>query len=147
MDITSMNQFPALSPMTNDTKYFEENIVLCYYNITRHQDTKEFANFFDHLLSSLKKEIEMDSHSFFPYLCLLYRLLGQSRDCMMGKGEHEITYCMLAIWYKYYPVLAIFALHSFVKPIEENQPYGSWRDIKYFCDYLPLPQVPSSQYI
>jgi hypothetical protein len=136
MDITSMNQFPVLSPMANDTKYFEENIVLCYYNITRHQDTKEFADFFDYLLGSLKKQIQMDSHSFFPYLSLLYRLLGQSRDCMMGKGEHEITYCMLAIWYKYYPVLAIFALHSFVKPIEENQPYGSWRDIKYFCDYL-----------
>ena len=136
MDIDSMNQFPILSPLTNDTKYFEENIVLCYYNITRHQDIKEFADFFDHLLGSLKKQIQLDSSSFFPYLCLLYRLLGQSRDCIMGKGEHEITYAMLAIWYKYYPVLAIFALHSFVKPLEENQPFGSWRDIKYFCDYL-----------
>jgi hypothetical protein len=136
MEIGSTNQFPYLYPPTNDIKYFEENIVLCYYNITRHQDTKEFADFFDHLLGSLKKEIEMDSQSFFPYLCLLYRLLGQSRDCIMGKGEHEISYAMLAIWYKYYPVLAIFALHSFVKQMEENQPYGSWRDIKYFCDYL-----------
>jgi len=131
-----MNQFPVLSPMMNDTKYFEENIILCYYNITRHQDSKEFSDFFDHLLGSLKKKIQFDSPSFFPYLCLLYRLLGQSRDCIMGKGEHDISYSMLAIWYKYYPVLAIFAVHAFVKQIEKNQPYGSWRDIKYLCDYL-----------
>jgi len=64
-------------------------------------------------------------------------MLGQTRDVLLGKGEHEISYMMLLAFYEVYPILAIYALYRFVQPIVglENS-YGSWRDIKYICAYI-----------
>ena len=44
---------------------------------------------------------------------------------------------MLLNWYKYFPALAIYAIHRFVKCIDgQNNPFGSWRDIKYLCQFI-----------
>ena len=110
-------------------------------------------------VNSKEKSTEKSTENqYIQYLVLIYKMIGHTRDCFYGKGEHEISYMMLTVLYKYYPVLAIFALHKFIQqPIHNNeinsnnsnnsnnkkyhnnsgeQSYGSWRDIKYFCEYL-----------
>jgi hypothetical protein len=65
----------------------------------------------------------------------LYKLIGYSRDIIQGKGECDLSYMQIIIWYNFYPVLARYALRSLVKLDDESHPYGSWKDVKYFCNY------------
>jgi hypothetical protein len=68
-------------------------------------------------------------------LVVLYKMIGQTRDIIDGKGECSITYMMIATWYKYYPELAIHALKCLVDLGGDIHQYGSWKDIKYLCHY------------
>ena len=71
------------------------------------------------------------------YLSMLYRMIGHTRDIIHGKGEYNLTYMMIHIWYEFYPELAMFALKCLVDLGDRNvHQYGSWKDIKYFCDYV-----------
>jgi hypothetical protein len=69
------------------------------------------------------------------FLSVLYKLIGQTRDIVGGKGERQISYMMILVWWRFYPELAKFALLSFVK-INDDIPYGSWKDIKKLCEYV-----------
>jgi hypothetical protein len=67
----------------------------------------------------------------------LYKLIGYTRDIVDGKGEYTLTYMMIYVWNKFWPELAQQALHFCVhSPPDNSHPYGSWKDIKYFCNYL-----------
>jgi len=71
------------------------------------------------------------------YLVLLYKMIGQTRDIIDGKGECLLTYMMIYTWYDFYPELALYAVKCLVE-FEDNDnthQYGSWKDIKYFCSY------------
>jgi uncharacterized protein with von Willebrand factor type A (vWA) domain len=70
------------------------------------------------------------------YLSVLYRIIGQTRDIIDGKGEYTLTYMMIYTWYEFYPVLAKFALKCLVDLGDKKiHQYGSWKDLKYFCEY------------
>jgi hypothetical protein len=76
-------------------------------------------------------------------LVSLFKIIAKTRDINGGKGEYALSYMMIWTWYKYFPNLAVIALKMFVlKPnqIDESllsqEPYGSWKDIKYFCKYV-----------
>ena len=76
-------------------------------------------------------------------LVTLYKIIGKTRDINGGKGEYALSYMMIWTWYKYFPQLAHAALQLFVmdpKDFDESfpsqEPYGSWKDIKYFCKYV-----------
>jgi hypothetical protein len=69
-------------------------------------------------------------------LSLLYRMIGHTRDIIDGKGEYELSYMMIYVWSKFYPSLAIFALKCFFTFGDKDiHQYGSWKDLKYFCEY------------
>jgi Mg-chelatase subunit ChlD len=70
------------------------------------------------------------------HLAVLYKMIGNTRDIVEGKGEYELTYMMIYTWYDFYPELAKFALKCLVE-LGDNKThqYGSWKDIKYFCKY------------
>ena len=73
------------------------------------------------------------------YLSMLYRMIGHTRDIIDGKGEYNLTYMMIYTWYDFYPELAKFALKCLVDLGDRNiHQYGSWKDIKYFCDYTKI---------
>lgn len=59
----------------------------------------------------------------------MYTLIAFTRDCQHGKGLQQIAYMMLKQWDDCFGVGSQEMLQSFVHT------YGSWRDIKYFCDY------------
>ena len=70
------------------------------------------------------------------HLSLLYKMIGHTRDIIDGKGEYRLAYMMVYTWYKFYPVLAKFALKCFVTLDNSDlHQYGSWKDLKYFCEY------------
>lgn len=68
-------------------------------------------------------------------LSMLYKIIGYTRDIIDGKGECTLTYMMIHEWYNFYPNLAIFSLDCLVDLGNNSHPYGSWKDIKYFCKY------------
>jgi Mg-chelatase subunit ChlD len=70
------------------------------------------------------------------YLSVLYRIIGNTRDIIDGKGEYLLSYMMIYTWYAHYPVLSTFAFQCFVDlGDKKTHQYGSWKDIKYFCEY------------
>lgn len=77
------------------------------------------------------------------YLKILYKMIGHTRDIVSGKGEYTLSYMMINVWYDFYPELAFFAtkcLVDYPTTSEEEaksnvHQYGSWKDIKYFCDF------------
>ena len=82
-------------------------------------------------------------------LSILYKMIGLTRDVTDGKGEYTLSYMMVYTWYSFYPDLAFYALKSFVLSEEKEtgnekeketfaHPYGSWKDMKYFCNYCLL---------
>ena len=54
----------------------------------------------------------------------------------MGFGKRKMTYMMLNVWYDFFPVLSIKALHTIVSGTGNIYSYGSWRDICELCAYL-----------
>lgn len=63
-----------------------------------------------------------------------YKMIGHTRDIIDGKGEYSLSYMQIVVWHKFFPELAKFALRCFVQ-LDDLHPYGSWKDIKYFCNY------------
>lgn len=159
-----MEDFPELEPMTDIHKkqYYQEQITQLYFLLTRKENDEEIAKIaeiLDQLLTSLKpfvkKGCETDSIHTTTFI-LLYKMIAQTRDIVFGKGERKLTYMMIMVWYKYYPILAIYALYRLVDllylPVDtisdDLMPYlntyvgsrkhsfGCWKDIKYFCYYI-----------
>lgn len=73
----------------------------------------------------------------------LYKTIGHTRDVIEGKGEYSHAYMQILVWYEFFPALAMYALEKCVL-MDDNDtdapnkqhPYGSWKDIKYFCHYV-----------
>lgn len=86
---------------------------------------------------TLFKKSNTDTTVIVEYLILLYKMIGQTRDIVDGKGEYSLTYMMIYIWYDFYPELALYAVQCLVDFGDNGKThqYGSWKDIKYFCDY------------
>ena len=94
-------------------------------------------------------------------LIILYKMIGKTRDIEGGKGEYSIAYMMIWTWFKHFPDLAAIALALFVfppkrlldvvspdvygsAPVSDQIPYGSWKDIKYFCQYIRDQGAPET---
>jgi hypothetical protein len=129
-----------------------ERIVQFHYQLNRTNTNQEINNIEQTLrdiineIYSQRKEIE-DRFSFSlenkEYLITLYKLIAYTRDIVNGKGERLLSYMMIYVWYTYFPVLAKYALYCFViSPAGYNHPFGSWKDVKYFCNYCIEKGLP-----
>jgi hypothetical protein len=89
------------------------------------------------MLDTLKAQRSSDKVVVTEYLILLYKMIGQTRDIVDGKGECSLTYMMIYTWYHFYPELAFYSIKCLVDFGDNGKTYqyGSWKDIKYFCDY------------
>lgn len=106
----------------------------------------EFTLKYKMALTTLEKDMSMD------FLKILYKMVGQTRDIVEGKGEYALSYMMIYTWYLISPELACYALKSFV--VNDNNstssqliPYGSWKDIKYFCNYCISKGLTKDHYL
>jgi len=121
----------------------QEKILQFSFQITRtnNENLDSLALILHDLIKTIKFKIDDANENLLEkeiskyYLSILYKMIGQTRDIIAGKGEYMLSYMMIFVWYIYYPDLALFALKCFVQFDDNNHPYGSWKDIKYFCKY------------
>ena len=71
-------------------------------------------------------------------LVTLLKILVQTRDIVDGKGEYDLAYMQILVWYNYYPTLAFNMFKLFLNTTENplDHQYGSWKDVKRFCQYI-----------
>lgn len=116
----------------------QERIAQFHFQLTRtKEDTIQMlASFLDRLITDLAGNVDG--------LSILYRILGQTRDIIDGKGEYTLAYMQLLVWSKHYPALAKFAFRYFVLGDNEMvvHPYGSWKDVKYLVKYIQTIDLP-----
>ena len=142
---------PALAPLRigenghtelDWSKDLQEKIVQFDFQCVRTDATgvAKLAIVLDDLLQELSSSTNPDKNEL---LVTLYKIIGKTRDINGGKGEYTLSYMMILVWYKHYPELALSALQFFVidpkdisATFDSQEPYGSWKDIKYFCKYL-----------
>lgn len=141
-----------------------EQLVQYYYQLVRPEPDNQYkydyleAQYFI-LVSSIilnngdtKHNPRMSKGGQRECLMMAYKMIAQTRDILMGKGEYKLSYIMIAVL-SYMNVsydglstinMAKHALRSFVlnipSPTHHNnnnnsRSYGSWKDIKYFCNY------------
>jgi hypothetical protein len=130
------NNHPEYAWSTN----IQEKIIQLDFQCVRvssPQEMQELANKLDEMLVELTTQPKINTK---PYLIMLYKLIAKTRDIKEGKGEYALAYMMIWTWYKYFPELAMNALYLFVISPNQDQkhnqePYGSWKDIKYMCEY------------
>jgi|694.fasta_scaffold09651_15 Mg-chelatase subunit ChlD len=122
----------------------QEKIVQFNFQLTR--TPGESIEYLSHILSDMLTELKQilkleslpEKQLAKGYLSILYKMIGHTRDIIDGKGEYNLSYMMIYIWDKFFPELARFALKCFVNLSIDDKtlhPYGSWKDIKYFCQY------------
>lgn len=123
----------------------QEKIVQFNFQLSRTDENgmNQLKKVLNSLLTNLKHQLSSGTLSekqvAKAYLTLLYKMIGQTRDIVSGKGEYNLTYMMIYEWYDFFPKLAIFAVHCLVNLGNKNiHPYGSWKDIKYFCKYCKI---------
>lgn len=120
----------------------QEKIVQFSFQVTRTDDAglSRLRQVLVEMLTTLKHQLEYGS---LPekevakgFLTILYKMIGQTRDIVDGKGECTLAYMMLHTWYQFFPQLALFALKCLVDLGDKKvHQYGSWKDLKYFCHY------------
>lgn len=118
----------------------QEQILQFYFQLTRTDESGVaiLKTILNGILFQLKHKLDSDPNNevALNYLIQLYKIIGQTRDIVDGKGECQLTYMMIHTWYEYYPELSFHALKSLVKIGEDGiHPFGSWKDIKYLCHY------------
>lgn len=113
----------AISPMET---IIERTICTLYFYLDRCSNEKheQIYVYIDNLIQLIVK------NNMYSYLHTLYKLLHQTRDCLYGKGERDITYVFICAFYKYYPNQTMYAFHHMCLY------FGCWADIKYFCRFV-----------
>lgn len=123
--------------------FLQEELVFFFFHNYR-ETSKETDAVLIRRLGDVLARIKYDLPTQYKstFLGLFYRLIGYVRSIVSGKGDHHFAYLMLFVWYKYYPTLAVYALHRFVVCTDgQHATFGSWRDIKYLCEFIKLSSV------
>ena len=140
MNFLSKEEFPILQPShkIDHHNYFQETIVSIYFQLQRTHEFTKIQKLYKQVVDVLKLLIcKQNDKSFFRYVNLLYRMIGQTRNVVHGKGEHSMTYLLILAFYSYNPTYSLFALHRLVYPLApDNNVFGNWRDLPYFCDFV-----------
>ena len=113
----------------------DEKIVQFFFQLVRTNDTTVLEKQLFDMLNFIKG----NEKQYFQQLSLLFRIIAQTRDIVSGKGEYNLSFMQIFIWWQFYPELVKALLphffHSDHKELNGHQ-YGSWKDLKYLCNYL-----------
>jgi hypothetical protein len=127
---------------SNNTR---EQILQLSFQLTRTTDTytiDSLAYKTDQILTHLSNSQKYSKDEYIEYMSIMFKLVGQTRDLIEGKGEYTLSYMLISVWYKHHPKLAMFAFQCFVHPFNDNShPYGSWKDVKYMIQYMEQHQT------
>jgi hypothetical protein len=136
-----MQEYPPL-PFLQIIDTYPEQITQFAFQLTRKtpSNLKKVSRQLNDLLISLKNDLFISDdteqiNKYVYYYILLYKLIAYTRDIFVGKGERDLTYMMIYVWYTQFPILAIHILHL-LSTSSQPYPFGCWKDIKYFCNYV-----------
>jgi hypothetical protein len=120
--------------------HIREQILQFSFQVTRTDEAgiTKLQGILKNMLKTLKNKNELSTitdEEINYYLSILYRIIGHTRDIIDGKGEYTLAYMMIYTWYEFYQELSLFALTCLVDVGDNVHQYGSWKDIKYFCEY------------
>jgi len=130
-----MNNFQSQIGIHNNIEYSWSNnigelIAQYYFQLIRDANYYNIHRELNYLLHYFYKQKNNSGSIINKQLAMCYKLLIHTRDIKSGKGERDLSYLQLFIWYSYYPRLSEYALTSFVYI------FGSWRDIKGICGFI-----------
>jgi hypothetical protein len=137
--ISGLDSTPVLQKGENShteqaySNEINEKITQFFFQLVRCSSHTKLEEVHQEIMTSIKCDI-LGNH----YLLeKMYKLIGHTRDIISGKGEQGLSF--MQIWGFYvtgYDNLAFSALSHFVKLKCDGHPFGSWKDIKYFCQYI-----------
>ena len=109
-----------------------EKIVQFFFQLVRTSSLDVISKQHLQILMQLKnRETEFKNQ-----FTIMYKLIGQTRDIVKGKGEQQLAFMQIFNFYNCgYEELAYKAFEKLVF-IDNDHPYGSWKDVKYFCNYI-----------
>lgn len=131
-------EFPMMAQFDTHA-YIRSEITCFYFHLARcktFSGIKNLSEYLDSLIDFIRLKMETEKLQYMVYLEYLYNLIAQTRDVSRGKGERDLTYMMICVWYKYYPNLA---MKAFKLLMDEHM--GCWSDVKYFCDFIVSKSV------
>lgn len=118
------------------------------FQLVRCSDHEELKRKYQELLYKLYSPLIQPRKQFNLENCkMVYKLIGYTRDIVAGKGEYQLAYMLINGLYdfskrsdfmkyqKHFEDMAIEIFKSFVINKDGMHPYGSWKDLKYFCNY------------
>tara|TARA_B100001063_G_C16776420_1_gene565810 strand:+ start:2878 stop:4701 length:1824 start_codon:yes stop_codon:yes gene_type:complete len=115
-----------------------EQIYQFYFQLVRTKDTSNLSTMLRNILIQMRNKQFLQSN--FNHLVNLYKMIGNTRDIVSGKGEQQLTFMQIWEWYHFNPTLSFMAVNSLfhLNSIngEQLHPYGSWKDVKYLCNYV-----------
>ena len=116
-----------------------------FFQLVRTDDTTKLEAELDLMITEFKKQYSQNTSIVknIPLLTMLYKMVGQTRDIVGGKGEYNLAFAQIWVWYKHYPKLAKYAFEKCVRWNDVGNdftvhPYGSWKDIKYFGEFVKI---------
>lgn len=121
---------------------FNELIVQYYFQLNRSENIENLKKIFNILLNKIFIENFNKEN-----IKLVYKLIANTRDIISGKGEYLLTYMMITELYNFSynlkcPNIFIESIKNLVYNLIEclvildnEHPYGSWKDLKYLCNY------------
>jgi len=130
----------------------QELITQFQFQLVRTTDMKHLEEKYQELLAHIFTPLLTGSDTNLDYVRAIYKLIGYTRDIIAGKGEYQLSYMLISGLYKFsnqpmvpenhkYKIVAMAtsALESLVRLDTTEHPYGSWKDLKYFCNYHIQP--------
>ena len=141
----SMNKIKLGENMNMEYKWnsnYDELIVQFYFQLTRTSNDEELKRMFNILvIKTFTEKINIEN------IKLFYKLIGNTRDIVAGKGEYSLTYMMISELYKFTDSefcpktinlkikALVYGLVEGLVKLDVDHPYGSWKDMKYLCNY------------
>jgi len=123
------------------SKMTEELIVQLQFQLVREKNPEKLVDLEKiqrQILKQLVSQVEVGEITIYRFQELLtmnYKMVAYTRDIYCGKGEQQLAFLLILVWYDYYPSLAKKMLNCFFEIDHQHKPFGSWKDVKYFCDY------------
>ena len=110
----------------------DDQICQFFFQLVRTKDTSDL----EHKLDSMLKTLTWSQH--WDQIITLLKIMVHTRDIIDGKGEYDLAFMQLLVWYKYYPKIAFGCFQLFLDTDKNplNHQYGSWKDVKRFCQYI-----------
>ena len=120
----------------------QEYLVKLYFQLVRTDDMTGL----EHQIEKLLDQMFVSPKENNKEIVMFCKMIANVRDVDgNGKGEVSLSHMMLWCLHKRHRNLSTFLFEKFVS-IPETHQYGSWKDMKYFCNYIKEKTDDSKHY-